>query len=262
MLKENTYKDLEKIYGFNERLFSRLAKEYDIPKNTKVIAKNSNKDKMIEFDLNYVLYLYYDLNKSLRQISEIYNCSHGAVRKFFKDNDIPIRSAYSDIYYDNRRVEYNKYNYLDSAGYQPLHVDGKQLREHIYVMERHIGRKLNKNEAVHHIDFNKSNNDIKNLFLFETNSLHKLYHGYIKTHDYILPDEFLKYYEIKLKYTLDNPNWLYKQYIENKRSCNNISKELEVSRQAITSRLKKFEIYELRNPTINQYDEEGEEVES
>lgn len=254
LLKENTYNMLERIYGFNERLFSRLAKEYNIPKDMKTIGRIANKDRMINFDLDYILYLYYSLNKSLRQISEVYNCSHGAVRKFFIDNDIPIRSAYSNIYYDNRRVEYSKFNNLDSAGYQVLLVKGEQIREHIYVMEQYIGRKLNKDEAVHHIDFNKSNNDIKNLFLFETNSLHQLYHGHLKMHDYILPDEFIKYYEDKLKNTLDNPEWLHKQYIINNKSCNRIAKELEVSRSVVTNRLKDFYIYELRSPTVNQFD--------
>ena len=41
----------------------------------------------------------------------------------------------------------------------------KQQYEHIVIMEKHIGRKLLKNEVVHHIDFNPSNNKINNLLL-------------------------------------------------------------------------------------------------
>lgn len=37
--------------------------------------------------------------------------------------------------------------------------------EHRYVMEQHLGRKLSRNEIVHHKDRNRSNNDISNLEL-------------------------------------------------------------------------------------------------
>lgn len=37
------------------------------------------------------------------------------------------------------------------------------VRQHRYVMEKHIGRKLEVWEDVHHIDENKQNNDISNL---------------------------------------------------------------------------------------------------
>jgi hypothetical protein len=48
--------------------------------------------------------------------------------------------------------------------------------QHRIVMERMIGRKLKKNEVVHHIDENKKNNDPKNLLLFKNQSEHASYH--------------------------------------------------------------------------------------
>jgi hypothetical protein len=44
-------------------------------------------------------------------------------------------------------------------------VYGGRIREHIYIMQNHIGRPLKKGEVVHHIDGNKSNNDLSNLDL-------------------------------------------------------------------------------------------------
>lgn len=49
------------------------------------------------------------------------------------------------------------------------------IREHIYVMEIHLGRKLEKGEIVHHIDGDKRNNHLENLYLTnvaEHNKLH------------------------------------------------------------------------------------------
>lgn len=248
-----TYSDLQAKYSFNQRLFSRLAKEYNIPKNYKNISKNSNQWHKVNFNQSHVVHLYYNLNYSLRKIATIYNCTHSAVSKYFSDNNMSIRSGSSKIYYESRRVKYRKHELLDSNGYVLLTINGEMIREHRYVMGNYIGRELDENEYVHHIDFDKTNNDIDNLFLFDSDSLHQLYHGYIGKHIYISPEEYLVYYETNLKNTFDNYNWMHKHYIGNMYSCNEISKILDVSRHMIVNKMKQFGIYDLRPPTINQY---------
>lgn len=52
--------------------------------------------------------------------------------------------------------------------------------EHRHVMELHLGRKLTKEEVVHHIDGNRKNNDISNLMLFENNSEHIKHHAKLR----------------------------------------------------------------------------------
>ncbi len=44
--------------------------------------------------------------------------------------------------------------------------------QHREIMEQHIGRKLDKNECVHHIDGNRSNNNIENLQLMKVRDHH------------------------------------------------------------------------------------------
>lgn len=49
--------------------------------------------------------------------------------------------------------------------YQTIYVGGKQVRKHRWIMELHIGRKLEKWEHVHHINGNPSDNRIENLIV-------------------------------------------------------------------------------------------------
>lgn len=56
-------------------------------------------------------------------------------------------------------------------GYVRVARDGKRVYLHRWVMEQHLGRKLEKHEHVHHKDENPENNNLDNLEL-TTNSQH------------------------------------------------------------------------------------------
>jgi len=73
--------------------------------------------------------------------------------------------------------------FIASTGYVSTKCEGHPRQsefgyvlEHILVMEKSICRYLTKEEVVHHIDGNKSNNSLDNLMLFKNDSDHRKFH--------------------------------------------------------------------------------------
>ncbi len=66
---------------------------------------------------------------------------------------------------------------IGSKGYKYVWFsDGSCQPEHRYIMERELGRKLETDEIVHHIDGNRTNNEISNLAVMawgEHSSVHR-----------------------------------------------------------------------------------------
>lgn len=71
---------------------------------------------------------------------------------------------------------------VPSMGYPVVYVKRRRVREHRYVMEKYLKRKLRRNEEVHHLDGNKFNNDLSNLVV-----LSKVDHA--KLHWWLLTDQ-------------------------------------------------------------------------
>jgi predicted RNA-binding Zn-ribbon protein involved in translation (DUF1610 family) len=72
----------------------------------------------------------------------------------------------------SKHKKYVQKGYKTDRGYKEIYVgekypyrESKWIREHIVVMENHIGKRIPKGMVVHHIDGNKSNNNLENLLL-------------------------------------------------------------------------------------------------
>ncbi len=72
---------------------------------------------------------------------------------------------------------------IDGNYFKIITPDGRRIREHRYVMEKKLGRRLESKEIVHHIDGNGQNNNPKNLQVMDRSThnridiLHKRWGG-------------------------------------------------------------------------------------
>ena len=238
-----TCRDIEKVYNIEQRFMSKLNKEMNLGiKSNWSFQKNKYLSIGLYKEDLYDLYIIQ--KKSIREIAKEYDVSHSCIKSAILFFDIckedEIRPFNYIGYYDNRRIR--EENDDESRIYQ-------------VVMKKYIGRDLKEDETVHHIDFNRKNNNIDNLFLFDTRRKHSFYHGYIRGHEYIHPQQFLDSIYPKYEETFLNKEWLYNQYILLDKSIKQISLICDVSRLSITNTLKDFGLLELKKMRINQYDQ-------
>lgn len=90
------------------------------------------------------------------------------------------KKAEKNPMYGRRPWNYKGGTYTKSGSrnvrYRLIYVNGKQIREHVHIMQTQLGRKLKLNEVVHHKNGNGLDNRIENLELM-TKSQHSKYHS-------------------------------------------------------------------------------------
>lgn len=115
----------------------------------------SRKKSRVDINCDYCSTLF---SKLKSKITNNNFCSATCHQSYQKHNPV-IKSGY---WYEN--------------GYKVLYMgDGKGIKEHIHIMQKHIGRPLKPNEQVHHINEIKDDNRIENLQLV-TRSEHMKIH--------------------------------------------------------------------------------------
>ena len=128
-------------------------------------------------DKSWLIQKYQVEKISALELSRLCGVSHCTIIKWMTKLGVPRREKMN---YGEKNGRF-KGNRAYRAGYTfirlPQHPQANQggyVREHRFVMEKHVGHYLTSNDVVHHKDGDKKNNKINNLELF-TNSEHKIY---------------------------------------------------------------------------------------
>ena len=150
--------------------------------------KYSQKKVLIECDECKVqieiLYQNYHRGQVARDFNGLTYCTHcvGKINTtFVKGYAHPNKGRVFPQLQGKNAINWKGGKRTTKEGYVIVYVGTKNGQpfydaEHRLVMAKHLGRPLTSNEIVHHIDGNKSNNNIENLVLFDNHKDHRSCH--------------------------------------------------------------------------------------
>lgn len=114
-----------------------------------------------------------------RSISMIYKMAKSMGLSISKRHLSKIKSGQNNPSWTGGRIINMGYWSIYNPNHPSSDIHG-YIFEHRLVMETKIGRYLLPVEKVHHLDFDKLNNDVTNLYLFPNDSEHLRYHCFLK----------------------------------------------------------------------------------
>lgn len=136
--------------------------------------------------------------RSINSIAKELNVSHVIIAKYLNQYSIPIRSK-SEQEAIQPSATYKGGIQHSHSGYLAVSIGyGKNKYYHRVIVEQYIGRKLQSDEMVHHIDCNKNNNDIHNLVVLSKSDhtkVHSLIRKGINYHDALKEVNIIWIYE-------------------------------------------------------------------
>lgn len=118
--------------------------------------------------------MYYNQKRTMPQIAKKYGCTKATVWKHFKKNKLKSRKMVGSNHGSWKGGRVIKNGYI--AIWNPKHPRANNVgyvKEHILIMENKIKRQIKKTEHIHHIDFDRTNNNPENLWLCNIKNHHK-----------------------------------------------------------------------------------------
>ena len=143
---------------------------------------------MLKLDWLKIYETEYSVGESTIKIAKKYGCAKRSVRMNFLELNLKIRnksearkfvdireivgSGEGSTSWKGGKILRKNYYYIHSLNH-PYRTTNNYYPEHRLVMEKFLGRYLQPEEYVHHIDHNTINNSIENLHLFKNLSEHQ-----------------------------------------------------------------------------------------
>lgn len=105
-------------------------------------------------------------NKTLNEIANYYGCSRQTIEKRCREYKVTMsKRNVSRIKSYKPYTMINGYSCIYLGHDHPWADANGRIREHIYIIQKHIGRKLKPNELVHHKNGIRNDNKLENLEL-------------------------------------------------------------------------------------------------
>jgi hypothetical protein len=118
---------------------------------------------------------YINKEMSMPQIASLVDAYQSIIGRWLHLFNIPMRSQGGIT--PRRYTDKRKYVNLWLPNHPTASKSRPYKREHVIVMEKHLGRILSRTEVVHHMNGIRTDNRIENLKYFTNNSTHKLFEG-------------------------------------------------------------------------------------
>lgn len=106
------------------------------------------------------------MEEKVLEDKKLCECGCGGLM-YIQDKRGRIKHCIKGHHRTSNNNEWKRKQRKNKAGYIVVSMLNKEMFEHRLVMERHLGRKLDQSEAVHHINGIKDDNRIENLMLMD-----------------------------------------------------------------------------------------------
>jgi hypothetical protein len=164
-------------------------KTYKSCKKITRICDICGKNDQIKVDSYLKCKKYRNLTKDL--------CRSCSMIEYRKNNPMPIGNSHG------------RWSGGINKGYKLLSIKDdttghiKHVSEHRHIYSKFIGRDITSHESVHHIDMDKLNNNIENLYLYKSEKDHQNGHGSMELCAYKLFGEKIWFDREKIEYTIE-----------------------------------------------------------
>lgn len=164
--KDKTNKEIADLAECSPSTVDKYLRKYRL---YRLSNKVGNDNTSVEDVLTYDYLKSVHLTKEVKEIAKETGTAPSTVRKYLHKLGLSV--------FNSRLGKNVGGSHKNGAGYVMIYCPRtrKSRREHLVVMEAHLGRPLVKGEVVHHLNGKRDDNRLDNLYLM-TKTYHDLYH--------------------------------------------------------------------------------------